>query len=133
MFLANVGPIALQAAAQAGQPRPPKTKQPATEKRRPRRVATPPAVSEPIPPAPPAELPAMAQDEAIVIEDVTVEAEIPAYSEEFRMVPQSGEATPATDVATPEQSDSDAAGTVQGQRPRRSLVGKMRDWLRRAA
>jgi 8-oxo-dGTP diphosphatase len=94
-FLANVGPIALQAAAQAEQARRSRTKQPAPEKRRPRRAA-PPSISEPVseptPSAPDADLPAVAQDESVVIESAAVEAEAgPAYSEQFRMVPQSGE------------------------------------------
>ena len=135
-FLANVGPIALQAAAQAEQTRRTKTKQPALEKRRPRRAA--PSISEPIAePAPeptpsaPANLPAVALDESVLVEPALVEqvaeeGEVaPVYSEEFRMVPQSDETAPA------ERTESGVASTVQ--HPRRSLVRKMRDWLLRAA
>ena len=136
-FLANVGPIALQAAAQAEQTRRTKTKQPALEKRRPRRTVAPPSISEPTPSAPPADVPAMAQDESVLVEPALVqqvaeEAEVePVYSEEFRMVPQSDEAAPVAEVATPEPTESGVASTVQ--HPRRSLVRKMRDWLLRAA
>jgi 8-oxo-dGTP diphosphatase len=129
-FLANVGPIALQAAAQAEQERRVKTRQPALDKRRPRRAA-PPSISEPIPTAPPAEAPAIAQDEPAVIESVAVDAEPEsARAEEFRMAPQAGETARVTEAAA-EPAMSGAANTIQ--RPRRSLVRKMRDWLRRAA
>jgi 8-oxo-dGTP diphosphatase len=135
-FLANVGPIALQAAAQAEQARRPKTKQPAPEKRRPRRAALPPSISEPVaepaPSAPEVDLPEIAQDETVVIESAAVEAEIvPAYSDQFRMVPQSGGTAPVAEVVTPEPTEGGAANAAQ--RPRRSLVGKMREWLRWAA
>jgi 8-oxo-dGTP diphosphatase len=139
-FLANVGPIALQAAAQAGQARRSKIRQPALEKRRPRRTALPPSISgpvaEPTPSAPEADLPAIAQDETAVIESAAVEAEaVPACSEAFRVVPQSGEtapvAEPLAEAVTPEPTEGAAANTAR--RPRQSLVGKMREWLRWAA
>jgi hypothetical protein len=55
----------------------------------------------------------------------------PVYSEEFRMAPQSDETAAPAGVMTAEPAESGAANTAQ--RSRRSLVGKMRDWLRRAA
>jgi 8-oxo-dGTP diphosphatase len=138
-FLANVGPIALQAAAeQARRPVTKQTKQ--AEKRRLRRAAPRPAISPPIPgpgrePTPsalPADLPAMAQDGFVETEGVAVEAEVaPVYSEEFRMAPQWDETAAPAGVMTAEPAESGAANTAQ--RSRRSLVGKMRDWLRRAA
>ncbi|HEY3791658.1 MAG TPA: NUDIX hydrolase [Bradyrhizobium sp.] len=135
-FLANVGPIALQAAAQAEQARRSKIRQPALEKRRPRRVAPPPSISEPsaepTPSAPEADVPATARDETVAIESAAVGAEsVPVCSEEFRIVPQSGETAQMTEVVTPEPTERAVANTAQ--HPRRSLVGKMRDWLRWAA
>jgi 8-oxo-dGTP diphosphatase len=136
-FLANVGPIALRAAAE--QARRPVTKQtkPA-EKRRPRRAAPRPAISQSIPgpalepTASPADLPAMAQDGFIVTEGAAVQAEpAPVCSEEFCMVPQSDETAAPAGVVTAEPAESGAANAAP--RSRRSFVGKMRDWLCRAA
>ena len=138
-FLANVGPIALQAAAQAERARRTRTKQPALEKRRPRRAAPPPSVSgpvpEPIPSAPSADLPVIAQEETVLagpalVEQVAEQGGMPV-DEEFRMVPQSDETAEDAAMVTPEPAESGAANTAQ--RPRRSLVGKMREWLRGAA
>jgi len=182
-FLANVGPIALQAAATAETAaRRSRAKAPAPEKRRSRRavpaptpvIAPPPApaatpsVAEEMPLATPEvveaapEVAQLAQDQGVPVESDVVEtgvpeieaveseiveseaaesepseADAPAYSEDFRMVPQSTEQPPdiAADVpAEPEASDSadsDAGRTDQGGRV--SLVRKVRDWLTRAA
>ena len=178
-FLANVGPIALQAAATAETAaRRSRAKAPAPEKRRSRRpaptptpviappsapavtasmaeempVAAPPEVVEAAP-----EVAQVAQDQGAPVDSTVVEpdvpeigvpeiepaesepseADAPAYSEDFRMVPQSTEQQPdtAADVpAEPEASDSADGGagrTDQGERV--SLVRKVRDWLTRAA
>src|SRR6201995_3084597 len=61
-FLANVGPIALEAAAQAETTARTRSKQSAPEKRRTRRAVPPPSISEPMSAAPPAGSPMPAQD-----------------------------------------------------------------------
>ena len=183
-FLANVGPIALQAAATAeAAARRSRAKAPAPEKRRSRRPAptpTPviappsapaatPSMAEEMPVATPPEVVEAAPEVAQVVQDQgapvdsTVvetdvpeigvpeiepaesaaaesdpsEADAPAYSEDFRMVPQSSEQQPdtAADVpAEPEASDSADGRTERtDQNGRLSLVRKVRDWLTRAA
>lgn len=127
-FLANVGPLALEAVALAGIARPPKAKQPVIEKRRTRRVAAPrPSLAIPEPAAPSPDLTASAtgQDERPVVACDVVETRMPAA---FAPTAQFAEA-----VAAPEAQpdDGDAASTVQGRR--RNLMQKVRDWLRRAA
>jgi 8-oxo-dGTP diphosphatase len=133
VFLANVGPIALQAAAIAESARRSRAKQPAPEKRRSRAapsVAPPasapaPSMAESIPEAVSADLAGVAQDEPVLIESDAVDTEALADADEFRMVPQ-----PAEIAAT----DSADSSTAIADRPaRRSLVRKVRDWLRRAA
>ena len=178
-FLANVGPIALQAAATAeAAARRSRAKAPAPEKRRSRRPApTPTPVIAP--PSAPAATPSMAEEmpvatppevveaapevaqvvqdqgapvdstvvetdvpeielaESVAAESDPSEADAPAYSEDFRMVPQSSEQQPdtAADVpAEPEASDSADSRTERtDQNGRLSLVRKVRDWLTRAA
>jgi 8-oxo-dGTP diphosphatase len=144
-FLANVGPIALQAAASAEIVRRSRAKQPVPEKRRSRRAvpapaATPPsapapAISEPMPDVTASDFAEVAQDVPVLVdsEDLetgaveaeAVEAEAAVYADEFQMVPQSAA------IVAADSADSGAAIT---DRPaRRSLVRKVRDWLRRAA
>ena len=172
-FLANVGPIALQAAATAETARRSRAKAPAPEKRRSRRAAPAPtpvispppelpstaSIAQEMPVATPPDLveaaPEVAQlgqeqgspvDGTMVETGVpeiepaeieTSEADAPAYSEDFRMVPQSTEQQPdaaATLPVEPEAPDSADRGvgrTDQGARV--SLVRKVRDWLMRAA
>jgi 8-oxo-dGTP diphosphatase len=129
-FLANVGPIALQAAASAETARRSRTKQPAPEKRRSRAapsIAPPPSapaplMPEPVPLAASAEVTEVAQDERALVESGAMESTAPADADEFRMVPQ-----PAEIVA------ADSAAAINDRPVRRSLVRKVRDWLRRAA
>jgi 8-oxo-dGTP diphosphatase len=130
-FLENVGPIALAAAAHAA-PRKARAKLPAPAKRRPSRtgVSAPAPADAPTlaPPQPEQSAPSLVQDEAvpdfeatapgdaaaaasIVEEATTVEAE-PAVSPSF-----APEIEPVIDAATT---------------PRKSLLQRMRDWLRRA-
>lgn len=98
-FLANVGPLALEAAALARIARRPKPKQPVFEKRRARQVAVPrPSLAIPVPAPPPSD---------------------PATS----AIEQEPRPIVACDVA-------EARTPTEG---RRSLVQKLRDWLRRAA
>jgi hypothetical protein len=110
-------------------------------------IVSPPDVVEAAP-----EVAQFAQDQGVPVDSTMVEtsvpeiepaeseapeADAPAYSEDFRMVPQSTEQQPdtAADVpAEPEASDSADGGagrTDQGGRV--SLVRKVRDWLTRAA
>lgn len=129
VFLANVGPIALQAAAAAETARRARAKQPAPEKRRSRAapsIAPPPSspapsMPEPMPAVAAPDFTEIAQDERGLVESDAMESEAPADADEFRMVPQ-----PAEIVA--------ADATTINDRPiRRSLVRKVRDWFLRAA
>jgi 8-oxo-dGTP diphosphatase len=123
VFLANVGPIALQAAAAAETARRARAKQPAPEKRRSRAAPSAPAPSmpEPMPAVAAPDFTEIAQDEPALVESDAMESEAPADADEFRMVPQ-----PAEIVA--------ADATTINDRPiRRSLVRKVRDWFLRAA
>jgi 8-oxo-dGTP diphosphatase len=177
-FLANVGPIALQAAATAETARRSRAKAPAPEKRRSRRVAPGPTPVIAPPPAPAAtpsiaeEMPVatppdvveaapetaeIAREQGLPVDSLMVEigvpeiepgesepaeseareADAPAYSEDFRMVPQSTEQHPDTAAnlpAEPEAPDSaDSRTEPTDQSARVSLVRKVRDWLTRAA
>jgi 8-oxo-dGTP diphosphatase len=133
VFLANVGPIALQAAASAETARRARAKQPAPEKRR-SRTAPPsapvPSMPEPMPAIAAPDFTEIAQDERALLESDAVESETmvataPADADQFRMVPQPAEIVAADSV--------DSAATIADQPARRSLVRKVRDWLRRAA
>jgi hypothetical protein len=115
-------------------------------------VATPPDVAEAAP-----EVAQIAQDQGAPVDSSVVEtgvpeiepaeseaaesepseADAPAYSEDFRMVPQSTEQHPDTAAnlpAEPEAPDSaDSRTEPTDQSARVSLVRKVRDWLTRAA
>jgi 8-oxo-dGTP diphosphatase len=144
-FLANVGPIALQAAASAEVARRTRSKQPVPEKRRSRRAvpapaavppsAPAPAISEPMPEVAAPDLAEPAQDVPVLVESEdletgtleaeSVEAEAAVDAGDFQMVPQSAEIAVA---------DSANNGDAFTDRPaRRGLVRRVRDWLRRAA
>jgi 8-oxo-dGTP diphosphatase len=157
-FLANVGPIALEAVALARTAAArPKAKQSAPEKRRPRRVAPPPPlISEPLPVAPLADSSAPAPDEGTLVVNAATEGQeietqaLEAQALEAQALEVQALGTQASvDANGPEiivpcaEPDSIAAvvalqsmesGTENPARPaRKSLVQKMRDWLRRAA
>jgi 8-oxo-dGTP diphosphatase len=129
-FLANVGPIALQAAASAETARRSRAKQPAPETRRSRAapsIAPPPSAPAPLMPEPAplaasADVAEVAQDERTVVESGAMESTAPADADEFRMVPQSAEIAAA-----------DSAAAINDRPVRQSLVRKVRDWLSRAA
>jgi 8-oxo-dGTP diphosphatase len=142
-FLAQVGPLALEAAALAKFATRPKAKQPVAGKRRDRRpvvVQPPPAKPMPAPPqpevtsavtgpdAPPFVANALAATMTTAVEvetpTETLAADRPA---EFGTAPQlvEGFAEPAI------EREAVTNDTAQG--PRRNLVQKVRDWLRRAA
>jgi 8-oxo-dGTP diphosphatase len=132
VFLANVGPIALQAAATADAARRARAKQPAAEKRRSRAapsIALPSAAVPPMPEPMPAvaapDLAEVARDEPVSAESDAMESDVLADADEFRMVPQPAEITAA--------DSADGAAAIKDRPARRSLVRKVRDWLLRAA
>jgi 8-oxo-dGTP diphosphatase len=124
-FLANVGPLALEAAALARYPRRARVKQPAPEKRRGRRLVAPPPS---LPPPSDLTYPALGQDESPFPASDVVAAETSVSPAEFTT------ATPLADfgapAAEPESAKHDRVGSPS---VRRNLVQKMRDWLWRAA
>lgn len=124
-FLENVGPIALAAAAHAAPAR--KARATAPEKRRTQRTgvsASPAAAPVLAPPQPDQPAPPVAQhDDVTVVIDATAAPSVvetgPAVSPSF-----------APEI---EPVVADAATTRMRQQPRRNLLQRMRDWLRRAA
>jgi len=132
-FLENVGPIALAAAAHAAPARKARAKPPAPEKRRTRRpgVSAPPAVA-PMPASPQSDQPLMP---VALDDDVTVVIDAPAGASVVEAEPAI-EAEPAGPPSfalevEPVLVDADAMRTRQP--PRRNLLQRMRDWLRRGA
>ena len=124
-FLANVGPLALEAAALARSPRRARGKQLATEKRRGRRLVAPPAS---LPPPPDLTYPALGRDESPFAADDVVAAETSISPAEFATeTPLADFGAPA---AEPESAKHDRVGSPSVGR---NLVQKMRDWLWRAA
>jgi len=133
-FLANVGPLALEAAKLAWVPRRPKAKPRVTEKRRGRQAAAPrPLLTIPVP-APPqphlAPLATLQADRQSVASDV-VEIKTPVDPTESGTATQFVEADSAMLAPESQSSNNETKGTAQGRS--RNLVQKMRDWLRRAA
>jgi 8-oxo-dGTP diphosphatase len=115
VFLANVGPLALEAVAPARFERQPEARQSVADQRQGRRVA--------------ATQPATAPDERSFVASDGVE--IPARRTEFGTKTEFVEADAAAPAADPEPQNNDRTRT--GRSRRRNLVQKMRDWLRRAA
>ncbi len=133
-FLENVGPLALEAAALARPARRPRATPPVMEKRRSRRVAaTKPSFTEPVSISPPPDLEIFTtgQDAGQCVPGDVVEAEPPVPSIELGTGPHFVETDSTTSTEACEFSDNDAAATAHG--PRRNLVDRVRDWLRRAA
>jgi 8-oxo-dGTP diphosphatase len=134
-FLANVGPLALEAAALARVPRP-KARPRAPAKPRERQAVAPrPLLTIPVPvPAPPqpdlTPVAALQDDRQSAARDV-VETKVPVGATESGSAPQSVEADSAMPAVEPQSSNHETAGTIQ--RRSRNLVQKVRDWLRRAA
>lgn len=119
-FLENVGPIALSAAAHATSTRRPQAK-PAAEKPRARRSAATPPPAVTAPPSQP-DLTVMQDDRAAVMIDAfDAEADGDAMP--------SAVAPPFALEVEPVAVGADATPTSAG----RSLIQKVRDWLRRAA
>jgi 8-oxo-dGTP diphosphatase len=137
-FLANVGPLALEAALLARVPRRPKAKPRVPAKPRDRRAVAPsPSLTIPAPapvPAPPqpdlAPLATLQDDRQSVASDV-VEAKTTVGPTQSETAPRIVEADLAMPAVEPEPSNDDTLEAVRGRR--RNLVQKMRDWLRRAA
>jgi 8-oxo-dGTP diphosphatase len=123
-FLENVGPIALAAAAHARKAR---AKQPAPEKRRTRRtgVTAPPAIAPPpASPLPDQSSPQLAQpDEVTEVIDATATAS----------VDEAQVATTPSFALEIEPVVADAVEMRTREPPRRSLLQRVRNWLRRAA
>jgi 8-oxo-dGTP diphosphatase len=134
-FLANVGPLALEAAALARVPRP-KAKPRVPAKPRGRPAAAPrPSLTIPVPvPAPPppdlAPSATLQDDRQSAASDV-VETKTPVGPMESGTAPQIAEADPAMPAPESQSSNNETQGTAQGRS--RNLVQRMRDWLRRAA
>jgi 8-oxo-dGTP diphosphatase len=135
-FLANVGPLALEAAALARVPRP-KAKPRAPAKPRGRPAAAPrpsltiPVIPVPAPPQPDLTPVAALQDDRQSAACDVVEAKTPVGPAESETAPQIVEAAAAMPAPQSQSSNNETAGTPQGRG--RNLVQKMRDWLRRAA
>jgi 8-oxo-dGTP diphosphatase len=120
-FLANVGPIALRAAASAETARRSRAKQPVPEKRRSRRAAPAPAITPPSAPVPAISQPMSAvsapdfaeaaQDQRVLVEGEDVE----------------------TGAVAAEAVAADGGDAIMNRSAGRGLVRTVRDWLRRAA
>ncbi|WP_223975378.1 NUDIX hydrolase [Bradyrhizobium sp. RD5-C2] len=137
-FLENVGPIALQAAANAMRERRARLRVAAAERRRSRAAMVPPVIEE------------REVASALDVADVPVPTEIPAIEE--TALARSEPDTPAT---VPEHPVADAGEVVETApaaeappssarqiepvatavqpKPRKNLIDRVRDWLRRAA
>jgi 8-oxo-dGTP diphosphatase len=127
-FLANVGPLALEAAALARPPRRPKAKQPVSEKSGARQVVAPrPSIT----PQPDLTFTTIGRDLRPSVARDIVEAKTSVRPAEFPTAPQFVEAESAAPAVEPESTNDDAARSDRGRR--RNLVQKVRDWLRRAA
>ncbi|MBR0899765.1 NUDIX domain-containing protein [Bradyrhizobium tropiciagri] len=157
VFLENVGPIALQAAANAERDRRARLRVAAAERRRARLSADEPVVDAPEVVGTPAiaevaaEVPidaeAPAPAELPVMADTSDLVEMPAEDaapDQPDMVPEhtaaeAGKAVEATPVVEPTASEAPpsaraiAAATTVQPIPRKNLIERVRDWLRRAA
>ena len=123
-FLKTVGPIALEALANAETPRPSRAKPVAAEKRHGRRPAAAPAVTEPAPASP------QAMPDCLPITPI---AQDECCRCKWRRRSQgsgggNGAGDPPPFAAKPLMLDAAPAETA-----RRNLIQKVRDWLRRAA
>jgi len=133
-FLANVGPLALEAAAPARPARRPKAKRPAPDKRRGRPVVvTPPpfGISISVPPQPDLISPVTGQDERSFVASDVVEAEPSVRPTELGMTTPFVETDSVAPVMGLESSNNDPVWAARGRR--RSLVEKVRDWLQGTA
>jgi 8-oxo-dGTP diphosphatase len=133
-FLANVGPLALEAALLARVPRRPKAKPRAPAKPRERQAVAPrPSLTIPVPAPPQPDLTPLAIEQAdrqsIASDVVETKASVgPTESGTATQIVAADSAMPAPE---PQSSNNETEGTIQGRS--RNLVQKVRDWLRRAA
>ncbi|QOZ32532.1 NUDIX hydrolase [Bradyrhizobium sp. CCBAU 53421] len=153
-FLENVGPIALQAAANAERERRARLRVAAAERRR-ARLAEVPVVDMPAPVV--AE--ALVVTEAPMIIDAPAAVELPVLAEQPDIAETpAADAEPAQPAVMPERSAADAGERVETElaaeasevptsstreiapvaatvppTPRKNLIDRVRDWLRRAA
>jgi 8-oxo-dGTP diphosphatase len=133
-FLANVGPLALEAARLARVPRRPKAKPrvPAKPRDRPAVVPRPSlTIPGPVPPQPDVTPVATLPDDRGSVAGDGVETEAPVAPTEFETATQMVEADAAMPAVEPQSRNDETAATAQGRG--RNLVQKVRDWLRRAA
>ncbi|WP_342727578.1 NUDIX domain-containing protein [Bradyrhizobium sp. B097] len=148
-FLENVGPIALQAAANAERERRARARAAAAERRRVQLAEDEPVAGAPVvidtpanPEAPAgAEIPAVA--EASVGTEVTVDAEMPVVVDapapaEVPVMAEMSDIAGAPAADASEKSPSSArqiapVATAVQPIPRKNLIERVRDWLRRAA
>ena len=133
-FLANVGPLALEAAALARPARRPTAKRPAPDKRRGRQVVvTPPSFGTSISVPPQLDLtpPVTGQDERPFVASDAVEAGLSVRPTEFAMATPFVETDSVAPAVEREPSNNDSVRAVRGRR--RSLVQKVRDWLQGTA
>jgi 8-oxo-dGTP diphosphatase len=131
-FLENVGPIALAAAAHAAPARKARAKPPAPAKRRlprtgvsaPAPVDTPTLAPQPDQPAPP-----LVQDEAVQDFEVTVPSDAAAPAS----LAEEASTVAADSVVSPSFAPEIEPVIDDVAVPRKNLLQRMRDWLRRAA
>jgi 8-oxo-dGTP diphosphatase len=129
-FLANVGPLALEAAAIAPAARRSRAKQPVLEKRRVRQIAKPPAtVPIVVQPQPDLTPPAIEQPERPAISNHVVEPEPSVPAVACETTPLFAKAESAAPVLLPESSENEPAPAARGRRA--GVVQKLQDWLRR--
>jgi 8-oxo-dGTP diphosphatase len=131
-FLANVGPVALEAVARGRPPRP-KAKPPVPEKRRGRPAVAPrpsPAIPVPTPLRPDPAPAAIGQEQRRSVASAVIEIDPSLPATELATAPPLLESEPAAPASGLQSSGRDTAVTAEGGR--RNLFQKMRDWLRRA-
>jgi 8-oxo-dGTP diphosphatase len=123
-FLETVGPIALRAAALAATARRSRPRQPAPEKRRVRRPPAPrPPISEPAPPPlQPALVPPMEQAMPAPIADDMADFDATACNDDATFAV-------FAPIVEPQSTGTEAEQAARG----RSLIDRMRDWLRHLA
>ncbi|WP_338691327.1 NUDIX domain-containing protein [Bradyrhizobium sp. 26S5] len=142
-FLENVGPIALQAAADAERERRALARAAAAERRRSRAAMGAPVIEEQDAVNPPdvADAPVLAETPAIEPTALAQsEGDTPAMAPD-RSATEAGDVVEAEHVAeaalseAPSSSLRDIApgATIVQPRPRKNLIERVRDWLRRAA
>jgi 8-oxo-dGTP diphosphatase len=124
-FLANVGPLALQAVT-SGRDR---AKRPVADRKRRRLSAAPPPAAKAPLPNPPQADPASAPDAQPIVASEIVAVETSDHELEIETAPRSIEADTVAAVMSAETDSGERAGMDRGRR----LVEKVWDWLRRAA